>query len=317
MRAKVLRSAKRSFICEMCDSKEIVEAPALAALLKEDHIVVGDFVNLIPIESDSGYQIDQREIRKNEIYRMIPREQKKKVTAANCDLLILVTSVSRPEYKRGLVDRYLTRAFQWHIPAVVVFNKMDEYNEDDLDVLFETKRLEDIDVDCYEVSALNKSYKAKILPGIEALKDSLKGKTAIMLGQSGVGKSELISALSEGKTKLLSGGLGKIGKGTHTTTWSEIVNCGEFYLIDSPGVRSLSIDDIMLEELDGIFPDIANYATHCKFRNCTHMEEDKGCYFNDLDVEDEKSLMVLGRLESYMKFKEELSKTPFWSKKKP
>ena len=316
MRARVLRSAKRSFICEILETKEVVEAPALATLLKEDHIVVGDFVNLTLIEKDSKeYQIVEREERKNEIYRLIPREQKKKVTASNCDLLVVITSISLPEYKRGLVDRYLTRAFQWRIPAILVFNKMDEY-DDQLDLDFEASRLDDIDVDCFEVSAVNKKYKAKFLPGIKDLRESLKGKTAIMLGQSGVGKSELITTLSDGKAKLLSGELGKVGKGAHTTTWSEIVNCGDFYLIDSPGVRSFSIDDIHLDELDGVFPDIADYATKCKFRNCAHTEEDVGCYFNELDMEDDKSLMILGRLESYLKFKDELGRIPDWSKKK-
>ncbi len=317
MRGKVLRSAKREFICEISDSKKIVEARALAALLKEDHIVVGDFVELEPVDNDdTAYQIVERIERTSEIYRMIPREQKKKVTAANCDLIVVVTSASLPEYKRGLIDRYLLRAFQWKIPAVLVFNKMDEFNTS-FNLGFEESRLEDIDVDCFEISSVKKDYQNQYLSkGLADLKTLLKDKTAIMLGQSGVGKSQLISTLSGGKTTLLSGELGKVGKGAHTTTWAEIVNCGDFYLIDSPGVRSLSIDDLLSADLDEVFPDVVDYATKCKFRNCTHMEDIKGCYFNTLDTEDKKSQMILSRLDSYLRFRDELALSPDWSKSK-
>ena len=227
-----------------------------------------------------------------------------------------MTSANLPEYKRGLIDRYTLRAFQWKIPAILVFNKMDEFHSQ-FDLSFEEARLNDIDVDCYEVSATNPAYKNHYLKfGFEQLKQELKNKTAILVGQSGVGKSKLVSSLSDGKFTLLSKELGKVGKGAHTTTWAELVNCGDFYLIDSPGVRSFAIDDLLVEDLDEYFPDIAEYSTKCKFTNCKHLPESKGCYYQTLDPNEIKTQLIFSRLDSYVRFKEELEKIPSWKKEK-
>lgn len=317
VKARILRSGKRIFTCEMIDNKTIVEAPALATLLKEDHIVVGDFVMLEKIDSKSSeWQIIEVVPRKNEIFRLIPREQKKKVTAANCDVLVVVTSVSRPEYKRGMIDRYLVRAREWNIPTFLVFNKMDEFDDETgPDLHFEKLRLNGLDVECFEVSSVDLNYETRFFNnGLVELQNHLKNKTAVVLGHSGVGKSKLISLLSKGLVNLLSGELGKLGKGAHTTTWAEIVNCGDFYLIDSPGVRSLALDDLLVEDLEFYFPDLFEISKHCKFRNCEHLDESKGCAFFDLNEEDEKTEMILSRLESFLKFKDELSKRPTWDK---
>src|SRR6478735_9344983 len=104
IKARIFRSSKRQFDCQREDTKEVVEATALATLLKEDHIVAGDWVNL---EGDSIVSVEPR---KNEIFRNIPREQKKKVIAANVDVMMVVVSAGKPDYKRGLVDRYHARS---------------------------------------------------------------------------------------------------------------------------------------------------------------------------------------------------------------
>ncbi|MGZ3809588.1 MAG: GTPase RsgA, partial [Bacteriovorax sp.] len=133
LKARVFKSAKREFDCKIEGTGEMVVATALGNLLKGDEntIVVGDYVMI------ENNVITEVLPRTNEIYRLIIREQKKKVTASNCDLMVIVSSVSRPEYKRGIVDRFLVRAHQWGIRPLIVFNKMDEYNEDELDIMFE------------------------------------------------------------------------------------------------------------------------------------------------------------------------------------
>lgn len=303
----------------------MVHATALATLIKGrgDHIVVGDNVILqqISAESDEAvdscdYQIVEIEERKNEVWRVIQREASlKKVTAANCDLLVIMMSVSRPEYKRGLVDRYLIRSIQWGIPAVLVFNKMDQF-EDNFDLDFETDRLKSLDVDSFELSAKFPEYQKKYLDrGLDELKERLKGKTAIFLGQSGVGKSKLITALTDGRFSLKTAEIGNGGKGSHTTTWAEIVDCDDFTFIDSPGVRSLSLDDLMEESLPEYFPDLFDYFSRCKFTNCTHAENAKGCAFNELDKSERNSQLVLSRLESYIRIDQEVSVWPHWEKK--
>lgn len=311
-KALILRSSKREFLCADLETKEEFFAQALGNLLKgEENLVVGDRVTI----DDEG-SIIARDERSSEIFRVLVRESKKKVTAANCDLLLIVTAVSLPEYKRGIIDRFLVRAYQWGIRPVVVFNKMDEYDESQMDLRFEAARLENFGVECFEISALDASLQPKYLEkGAEHLLAKLKNKTSIFLGQSGVGKSSLINRLASQEIDLRTQEIGKAGKGSHTTTWSEIIDCGDFYLIDSPGIRSLSLDDIDPEDLISYFPDLQEVASLCKFTNCLHEESSVGCAFNALEPSELKSQYLMSRLENYMRIRQEVSETPFWAKK--
>jgi ribosome biogenesis GTPase len=314
LKARVFKSAKREFDCKFEESGKTVVATALGNLLKgdENSIVVGDYVMI-----DDKNVIVEVLPRMNEIYRLIIREQKKKVTASNCDLMVIVSSVSRPEYKRGIVDRFLVRAHQWGIRPLIVFNKMDEYNPSELDIQFEYDRMNNLGIECFELSAADPDYKPRFLSlGFDDLKQRLEHKTSIFLGQSGVGKSKLITQVSEGKITLLSNEVGKVGKGKHTTTWSEIVDSDRMSLIDSPGIRSFGVEDLQEEELITYFPDIEEGAVQCKFSNCTHTEDSKGCYFyTKLDQNDPKTQLIMSRLESYLRMKEEISETPSYLKR--
>lgn len=312
LKARVFKSAKREFDCKLETSGEIVVATALGNLLKgdENSIVVGDYVM---IENNTIVEVLPRF---NEMYRLIIREQKKKVTASNCDLLVIVSSVSKPEYKRGIVDRFLVRAHQWGIRPLMVFNKMDEYDSNILDIQFEFDRMNNLGIECFEVSAVDGNYKPRFLElGLDDLKLRLQKKTSIFLGQSGVGKSKLISLVSDGKINLLSNDVGRVGKGKHTTTWSEIVDCESMSLIDSPGIRSFGVEDLLQEELITYFPDLEEGAVKCKFSNCAHMEDSKGCYFYTLDPDLRETQLLLSRLDSFCRMKEEISETPSYLKK--
>jgi ribosome biogenesis GTPase len=313
LKARVFKSAKREFECKLVETGERVIATALGKLLKgdENSIVVGDYVL---IENNTIMEVLPRV---SEIFRLIIREQKKKVTASNCDLMVIVSSVSRPEYKRGIVDRFLVRAHQWGIRPLIVFNKMDEYNSDELDIQFEFDRMNNLGIECFELSAADESYQPRYLSlGLIDLKERLLHKTSIFLGQSGVGKSRLISQVSEGKINLLSNDVGKEGKGKHTTTWSEIVDSETMSLIDSPGIRSFGVEDLLEEELITYFPDIEEGAVQCKFSNCLHHEDSKGCFFHEkLDQNAHTTKLILSRLDSYCQMKEEISQTPSYLKK--
>jgi ribosome biogenesis GTPase / thiamine phosphate phosphatase len=318
IKGRIFRSSKRHFDCQREDTKEIVSAMALATLLKEDHLVVGDWVELsTPASEGQDYKIECVEERKNSIFRNLPREQRKKVIASNVDVMLIVVSAGKPIYKRGLVDRYLARSEYWNVPALVIFNKMDEYNPEDFDIQFESERLKWLGATCFEVSALDAQYEPQFLSlGLKQLGDSLKNKTAILVGHSGVGKSRLITTLSGGKVELLSGELGRVGKGAHTTTWAELIDADHFTLIDSPGIRSMSLSDLTREELLFCFSDINEWSTKCKFAsNCTHDENSKGCFFNELDSQTRENQMILSRLESFKRILEEVSIIPDWQKK--
>jgi ribosome biogenesis GTPase len=312
IKARVFRSSKRQFDCQREDTKELVSATAMATLLKDDHLVVGDWVEL----AEDGTIASVYE-RKNAIFRNIPREQKKKVIASNVDVMMVVVSAGKPAFKRGLVDRYLARADFWNIPAFVIFNKMDLYQDDEFDLNFETDRLKWLNVKCFEVSAENPKYRPRFLElGFEDLAHELQQKTTILLGHSGVGKSRLITALSEGKVQLLSGELGKVGKGAHTTTWAELIDVENFTLIDSPGIRSMSLSDLTKQDLLYCFSDVNEWTTKCQFSsNCNHGSDSKGCFFQKLDETAREDQLILSRLDSYKRVLEEVSNIPDWQKK--
>lgn len=311
-KAKIIKSSKRIFECKD-HLGNTVQATAHGKLFKNSSPVVGDSVFLIKNQQNE-FEIIEIEERKNEIYRQLVREKKKKVIASNIDLICIVMSVSLPEYKRGLVDRYLLRSVLWEIPTVLVFNKMDEYDHQ-IDISFESKRIKDLGIECFEVSSTQESYLNKFLTkNLNDLKKLFEGKTTILMGQSGVGKSKLISAISGGEVELISGELAKVGKGAHTTTWAEIISFSNFDLVDSPGVRTLSINDISVDDLDRLFPDIFKYFQHCKFSDCKHLSNSKGCYFHQLDENNFEDQMILSRVESYIRFKQEIEEIPEWQR---
>lgn len=313
IKARVFRSSKRFFDCRPDNGGELIAATAPAKMLKQDHIVVGDRVELVQA-AEGTWHIESVEPRSSFIFRNIQRERIKKVIAANVDAVLIIVSAGAPAYKRGLVDRYLVRANQWGLPALVVFNKMDLFNNE-FDMNFEVSRLQHSGVTCFEVCAEDSSYTPKYISNSASeLKEKLSGNTAILLGQSGVGKSRLIKSLSDGKADLLSGELGKIGKGQHTTTWAELVDCASFTLVDSPGVRSMSLSDMTEEDLLVCFPDIAELSTKCKFSNCTHEDGVKGCWFNALNAEDQDNALALSRLDSYKRILEDVKGIPSWEK---
>lgn len=315
MKARILRSSQRLFDCRL-ETGEMIQATALANLLKSDEgLVVGDDVEVK--QEGAEWTIHQRGPRRSEIFRLLVRESKKKITAANCDLMLIVASVSKPAYKRGIIDRFLVRAHQWQIQPLVLFNKMDEYDEGELDLVFEADRLASLGVECFELACTQTDYRPRYLAsGLAELKAKIKGATAILLGQSGVGKSSAINAMAtNAEIALKTQSIGRAGKGSHTTTWSEIIDLGDFDLIDSPGIRSFSLDDIDPTDLISYFPDLEEYAIRCKFHNCRHGEGAQGCAFQELDHDARATQLILSRLESYQRIFEEISSTPQWAKK--
>ncbi|MAX66227.1 MAG: ribosome small subunit-dependent GTPase A [Bacteriovoracaceae bacterium] len=308
---KIARSSKREFECLLPNSGSIVKAICLRELLKNEHLVVGDSVKIRPLKNDSRYEIFELIPRKNEIFRRIVRSNKKKVIASNVDVILIIASVSKPDYKPFLIDRYITRSVQWNIPAVIVFNKMDQFY-DQFDLPMEKKKFDYLGINHFEIS--NRESSA-YFQNIKELRELLKNKTAICLGQSGVGKSKLISTLSQGQIELLSSRLAKgIQKGAHTTTWAELIELDDFFMIDSPGVRTLSVSDISINELPELFPDINQYFSKCQFKDCRHEENSKGCFFNQLDLDTDEGYIIYSRLVSYLKMREEVEAIPEWKR---
>ena len=302
--ACIYEAHKKEFLCKIDGENITVSAFAKRTVLKSNKLVVGDNVLLEKIGND--YKIVDLIDRTNEIFRMIIRERKKRVTAANCDLVIIATSVSKPPYKQGVIDRFTTRSFQWDVPAIVIFNKMDEF-QNDFDIDFEMRRFENLGIECFEVSAKYPENPSRFGRGsFKDLQNKLLKTQSIILGQSGVGKSKLITSLSDKKVILRSAEIGKSGKGSHSTSWSEMIDCGTFRIIDSPGIRSFSLSDILPEELINFFPDLLPISLTCRFNNCQHKSSSKGCAFYGERTDPQASDIIESRLSSYKKIMEEI-----------
>ena len=318
VQARVYRSSQRKFYCKVLETGQTLYATALGKLLKKDRerIVVGDYVE-IEERREGDYCIVSVEKRKNEIFRLLLRENQKKVIAANVDCLCIFTSVSQPHFKQGIVDRFLIRAHQWKLEPIIIFNKMDEYEPKKCKISYEAERLEPLGIKCFEISAQKgESYLRNYLPlGIKELKEFLRAKTSLLVGQSGVGKSKTVYSLSDGKVSLKTQRIGRVGKGIHTTTYSEIIELPEMTVIDSPGIKSFSLEDINPNHLLGYFPDLQVIASQCRFSNCVHDLKSQGCAFFHSSWGEEKREQILSRLHSYQKIREEISRIPQWDKK--
>ncbi len=235
-------------------------------------VAVGDHVEyFIPENSRTGL-IKNVLDRKNYIVRKSTNLSKQThILAANVDQAILMVTIAFPETYPIFIDRFLVAAEAYRIPAKIIFNKIDLYDEDQtlfldyLDIVYKNAGYE-----CFKVSV-----KEKI--NIEKLKVLLKDKVSVIAGNSGVGKSSLINLIDPNlnlKTSKISD-YHKSGK--HTTTFAEMFKLSNGgYIIDTPGIRGFGLHDIQNEELFHFFPEIFKESDQCKYYNCTHLHE-PGC----------------------------------------
>lgn len=236
-------------------------------------IAVGDEVTLVREEGEAGNAIITAiSDRRNYIVRSSPHgKHKKHIISANLDQAALVCTVKEPRTSQGFIDRFLVTAAAYHIPAILVFNKKDLYKAKEMEKFEHWKEVyEAMDYKVLLVSAEKKE-------GIEELVALMKGKTTLMSGHSGVGKSSLINQIMPGKELKTKAVSGWSGKGLHTTTFAEMFDLpfgGR--LIDTPGVREFGIVDIEKTELSHYFLDMRPYITACQFNNCLHINE-PGC----------------------------------------
>jgi ribosome biogenesis GTPase len=192
--------------------------------------------------------------------------------AANIDQLLIVTSAAQPAIKPNLIDRILATAEQNHIDAAICVNKCDLVDPGSLQPLLGTYAQMGYPV--WMVSAA-KGW------GVEQLRKSTRGCVSVVIGQSGVGKSSILNAISPGLNQRVQEVSQENEKGKHTTTtseWFELPGGGA--LVDTPGVRQFQLWDVVAEELTGLFRDIRPFASHCRYPNCSHQHE------NDCAVKD-------------------------------
>ena len=235
-------------------------------------VAVGDFVEYEMQEnSDTGIIKDVLE-RKNYIIRKSTNLSKQThILAANLDQAILMVTLAFPETYTIFIDRFLITAEAYRIPAKLIFNKIDLYDENQRGYL---KKLIDIYESVgYECIATS----VKENRNISKVTGLLKNNTSLIAGNSGVGKSSLIN-LVDPKLQLKTSEISDYHKsGKHTTTFAEMfeLSIGGF-VIDTPGIRGFGLHDIQDEELFHFFPEIFKTSENCKYHNCTHVHE-PGC----------------------------------------
>lgn len=237
-------------------------------------IAVGDWVEL---EKESGQDtavIQDILPRDNYVIRKSTRKQHfSHIIASNLDQAILVITMKKPRTSLGFIDRFLVSVESYGIPALLVVNKMDQLDgEDEAEWLRDIHEIyEPLGYPVLEVSALkDQDVRDKFLPHIQ-------GKSSLISGHSGVGKSTLLNVLIPGAgqdTKEISG---YSSKGVHTTTFAELFFLPEGGdLIDTPGIKEFGILDVEEYELSHYFPEMRQFLGQCKYNNCTHVNE-PGC----------------------------------------
>ncbi|MGZ4054072.1 MAG: ribosome small subunit-dependent GTPase A [Bacteroidia bacterium] len=256
-------------------------------------IAVGDKVEF-EMEEDGRGVIHSIADRKNYIIRKsINLSKQSHILAANVDQAFLVVTLAFPRTSAGFIDRFLLTAEAYHIPAKIIFNKVDLFENDaalmkELDGFISI--YEKIGYKCFKVSATKKT-------DIETLRNLSKGKITLISGHSGVGKSTLVNAMDSNLNLKVGEISDAHNKGKHTTTFAEMhpLSYGGF-IIDTPGIKELGLVDMEKEEISGYFPEMHALKNQCKFNNCIHLNEPKCAVIEAV----EKGEIAASRYTSYV-----------------
>ena len=210
--------------------------------------------------------------RKNYITRQSPHNKHlHHIVASNLDQSILLATLIDPKTSTGFLDRFLVASEAYHVPAIIVYNKSDLFQEKEKDKFEEIKKAYEKIGYRVMLMSLNENI------GVNEVNKLLKNKTTLISGHSGVGKSSFINSIFPGlllKTQDVSRWS---GKGLHTTTFAEMYDLpfgGK--IIDTPGMREFALMDIETQELSHYFREMKELINDCKFNNCMHIEE-PGC----------------------------------------
>lgn len=234
-------------------------------------VAVGDEVFFDITSAHSGI-ITKIQDRKNYIIRRATKLAKEtQILASNLDQVALMITLNSPETPLEFVDRFLVSVEPYHIPAILLINKMDLYGPEKLAWCREVKSM--YEFAGYRIIEISVTRQINI----DTVSEILSGKFTAIAGNSGVGKTSLINLICPGlhlKTANISA---YHLTGKHTTTYPEMFSLpGGGFIIDTPGIRGFGVTDMEKNEIGLYFTDIFNLSRNCQFYNCTHVHE-PGC----------------------------------------
>lgn len=244
----------------------------LKGIKSTNPVAVGDYVNVSLREDGTAYIVDIMP-RKNYIVRKASNLSKQShILAANLDLCFLVVTINHPATATTFIDRFLASAEAYRVPVVLLFNKIDLYTaaEERAELDYLVALYESIGYACLKVSAVDGT-------GVEELRSMMRGKVSLLAGNSGVGKSSLVNAISPS----VAAKVGEISRthdtGMHTTTYTQMFELmPDSYLVDTPGVKGFGSYNMEVEEIAHYFVEFFELSSNCKYGNCTHTHE-PGC----------------------------------------
>lgn len=293
MRGLVIKSTGSSYIV-LLDDGTSVECHIkgnfrIRGIRSTNPVAVGDFVEVQTLPDGTNWIVEIKE-RKNYIIRRSTNLSKEShILAANIDQVALIVTVNHPVTSTTFIDRFLATCEAYRVHALLIFNKIDLFTEEELAQLDDLRALyESIGYKTMELSAISLQT-SELLP-------LLASKTTLLSGNSGVGKSTLLNALF-GREMTRTGKISDAhDKGMHTTTFSEMYFLPDGAIIDTPGIKGFGAVDMQKEEVSHYFPEIFRVGRDCRFGNCTHTNE-PGCAVQEAVIKGE---IAVSRYESYL-----------------
>jgi len=302
MKSTVYKSTGSWYIVK--DEKGVLHNARMKGIFRLDEITstnpiaVGDAVSIeIAGEPENSVMINEILPRRNYINRQSPKgKNQHHIIAANLDQSVLVATLKEPKTSQGFIDRFLVASEAYHVPSIIVFNKSDLYKKKEQEKYETWKEMyERIGYPVFLVSVKDNS-------GIEALMEQLSGKTTLMSGHSGVGKSSLLNVILPELALRTQDVSGWSGKGLHTTTFAEMYDLpAGGRIIDTPGMREFGLVDISKQELSHYFPEMRARLNDCQFNNCLHINE-PGCAIKEAvvngEISEDRFISYYGILET-------------------